>query len=68
MDVTLELHCDKCGSANLTMPETDEDESAIACNDCSETHGTFGTLKAELIACALAHSSQAQRRALNNLP
>jgi DNA-directed RNA polymerase subunit RPC12/RpoP len=68
MDITLELHCDQCGSANLTMPETDEEEAAIACNDCGEAHGTFGALKGELIACALAHSSQVQRKALDNLP
>ena len=68
MDVTVELHCEKCGSANLTLPPAEDETSAIVCNDCSEENGTLAELKADLFACALQQSSQALREGLERLP
>jgi transcription elongation factor Elf1 len=68
MDVTVELHCDHCGSANLTLPARGDDGGTIACNDCGERHGTLAELKEELLDCALAHSAAALREGLDRLP
>ena len=68
MDVSVDLHCDKCGSANLSLPARGEDEGAIACNDCGEAHGTLGELREELLDCALQRSSEALRGGLDRLP
>ncbi|HEX8644320.1 MAG TPA: hypothetical protein VF702_10465 [Allosphingosinicella sp.] len=67
MDVTVELHCDKCGSANLSLPARDDEAGAIACNDCGAGQGTLGELREELLACALQQSSQALREGLARL-
>lgn len=67
MDVSVELHCDKCGSANLSLPERDEDGAAIGCNDCGETHGTLAALRDELFACALEQSAERLREGLERL-
>lgn len=64
----VELHCDKCGSANLSLPAREEASAAIGCNDCGETHGTLAELEAELIACALEQSSEKLRKGLERLP
>jgi DNA-binding transcriptional LysR family regulator len=61
MDVTVELHCDQCGSANLTLPAPADESSAIACNDCRAEHGTLAELRQELLDCALAQSAEALR-------
>ena len=63
MDVTVELHCDRCGSANLSLP-AEGAAAAISCNDCGEGHGTIDELKDELLACARRHSSEALREGL----
>ena len=68
MDITVELHCDKCGSANLSLPAADGDGDAIACNDCGETHGTLAGLREDLFACALERSSQKLREGLERTP
>jgi uncharacterized Zn finger protein (UPF0148 family) len=60
MDVTVEIHCDKCGSANLSFPAQGA-AGEIACNDCGERHGTLEALADELIACARRHSAEALR-------
>ena len=68
MDVTVELHCEKCGSANLSLPPQDDDASAIACNDCGEDNGTLAELRDELFACALQQGAEAKREELDRLP
>jgi hypothetical protein len=67
MDVTVELHCDKCGSANLSLPAREDEAGAIACNDCGVGHGTLAELREELLACALQQSSEALRDGLTRL-
>lgn len=64
MDVTVELHCDRCGSANLAFPE-DEAAGEIACNDCGEKQGGLAELAEELMRCARAHSAGALREGLD---
>jgi hypothetical protein len=61
MDITVELHCDLCGSANLSFPPVEDTMSEIACNDCGERHGSVADLKEELVACAVRHSAEAMR-------
>lgn len=68
MDVSVELHCDRCGSAHLTFPAEGEDDGAIGCNDCGAPLGTMAALKAELEACARAHSAEQLRRDLDKIP
>ena len=61
MDVTVELHCDKCGSANLSLPPPERVTSAIACNDCGADHGSLDALHQELIASAQRLSANVLR-------
>jgi hypothetical protein len=68
MDVSVELHCDRCGSANLTLPAPSDGGGTILCNDCGADHGTLDQLRAELEARALEQSAQALRRDLDKLP
>lgn len=68
MDISLELHCDQCGSANLSLPAGGEDSGAITCNDCGEDLGTFGGLRQELARQALTQSAEALRSKLDTLP
>ena len=67
MDVSVELHCDMCGSANLSLPAAGDETGEIACNDCGERHGTLAGLREELLACALRHSAEALRSDLDRL-
>ena len=66
MDVSVEIHCDKCGSANLSFPPGDDDPAPIACNDCGEAQGTVAELRDALMACAREHSAEALRSRLGN--
>lgn len=68
MDVTVELHCDKCGSANLSLPPPDRPTAVIACNDCGADQGSLDSLHQELIACAHRLSAQALRAGLDERP
>lgn len=68
MDISVELHCDKCGSANLSLPAADDGAGAIACNDCGERHGTVAELKDALFACAVEQSAEKLREGLERLP
>ena len=61
MDVSVEIHCEACGSANYSLPSGDGDDAPIRCNDCGADQGTFGELKAALVAQALAQSAEALR-------
>lgn len=63
----VELHCDKCGSANLSLPAREDEDAAIGCNDCGEPQGTLAELQEELLACALAQSSEKLREGLDRL-
>ena len=67
MDVSVEIHCEACGSANYSLPGGADDEAPIFCNDCGAAQGTLGALKAALIAQAIAQSAEALRRDLDRL-
>jgi len=70
MDVSVEIHCEACGSANYSLEGFAGDvaeEAPIRCNDCGADQGTLGALKAALIAQAIAQSAEALRRDLDRL-
>ena len=67
MDVSVEIHCSGCGSANYSLPAGEGDEAPVDCNDCGRRLGTIGELKAEMFAQALAHSAEALRRDLERI-
>jgi uncharacterized Zn finger protein len=67
MDITVELHCDKCGSANLSLPPREDESSTATCNDCGEANGTLAELREELFACALQQGAEAKREELDRL-
>jgi hypothetical protein len=60
MDISLELHCEHCGSANYSLPDSEAD-GQIGCNDCGRDLGTVAELRADLIACVEAQSARALR-------
>ena len=64
MEVTVEIHCAACGSANYSLPEGETDDAPVDCNDCGRRLGTIGELKAEMFDQALGHSAEALRRDL----
>ena len=65
MDVTVEIHCGTCGSANYSLPGGMADEAVLVCNDCSARLGSIAELKQELIAQAFGRSAEALRRQLD---
>lgn len=67
MDVSVEINCDICGSANYSLPADAADEGMILCNDCGADQGSLGQLKAALIACVAEQSAEALRRKLETL-
>ena len=67
MDVSVEIHCEACGSANYALPEGGGDDAPIRCNDCGAEQGSVAELKASLIAQALRQSADALRRGLDKL-
>lgn len=67
MDVTVEIHCEACGSANYSLPDGAGEESPIRCNDCGADQGSLAELKAALAGQALAQSAETVRRALDRL-
>ena len=67
MDVSVEIHCAACGSANYSLPDGEGDDAAVNCNDCGRRLGSIGELKAEMLAQALAHSAEALRRDLERM-
>ena len=67
MDVSVEIHCAGCGSANYSLPRGGGDEAPVRCNDCGRTLGTVADLKAELLAQVTAHSAEALRAELERL-
>jgi hypothetical protein len=67
MDVSVEIHCETCGSANYSLPGSHEDGGAIRCNDCGAPQGTIGELRAALLEQVFGHSAEALRRDLDRL-
>jgi uncharacterized Zn finger protein len=67
MDVSVEIYCEACGSANYSLGEGGADEARIHCNDCGTDQGSAAELKAALDAYVLAHSAEALRRGLDKL-
>ena len=67
MDVSVEIHCETCGSANYSLPGGMEDAAPIRCNDCGAPQGTIGELRATLLELVLDHSAEALRRDLDRL-
>lgn len=64
MDVSVEIHCAACGSANYSLPDGEGDDAPVDCNDCGRRLGTIADLKAEMLAQALVHSAEALRKDL----
>lgn len=64
MDVSVEIHCAGCGSANYSLPDGAGDDAAVLCNDCGRRLGSIGDLKAEMMEQLLSHSAEALRRDL----
>jgi uncharacterized Zn finger protein len=67
MDVSVEIHCDRCGSANYSLPAGAGDEAVVRCNDCGVHLGTMAALKAELVRQVADHSAEQLRRGLDRL-
>ena len=67
MDVSVEINCEVCGSANYSLPAGDADGGAVRCNDCGAEQGSLGELKAALLERVLVHSAETQRRRLEAL-
>jgi hypothetical protein len=67
MDVSVEINCENCGSANYSLPAGEADAGAVLCNDCGADQGSLGELKATLAERVLDHSAEAQRRRLEIL-
>jgi uncharacterized Zn finger protein len=65
MDVSVEIHCSKCGSANYSLPGSASAEACLSCNDCGASVATLGQLQEELMAQVIAHSSESLRSRLN---
>jgi hypothetical protein len=61
VDVSVEINCEICGSANYSLPAGEADDGKLLCNDCGADQGTLGELKEALLARAVAHSGEALR-------
>lgn len=66
MDVSVEIHCESCGSANYSL-DGDGEGAHLRCNDCGADQGSVGALRAALGEAALAQSAEARRRGLGPL-
>jgi hypothetical protein len=67
MDISLEIHCETCGSANYSLPGGSGEDAPILCLDCGADQGSVGALKAELVARALGQSAESLRLDLERL-
>lgn len=67
MDVSVEINCEACGSANYSLPRGEADDSAIRCNDCGTDQGSLGELKAAMAARVLDQSAEVRRSKLETL-
>ncbi len=64
MDVTVEIHCGACGSANYSLPAGAAPAGRVKCNDCGRDLGGLDELQAEMLAQAIGRSAEALRREL----
>lgn len=62
MDISLEIHCDLCGSANYSLG--DGADARLTCNDCGTDLGSICDLRAEAENLARSQSAEALRRGL----
>ena len=67
MDVSVEIHCEACGSANYSLPDGDGDAAPIRCNDCGADQGTAGELRQLLNQEVVNHSAEALRQNLDRV-
>ena len=67
MDVSVEINCEICGSANYSLPAGEADGGNVLCNDCGADQGSLGELKAALAERVIEHSAEALRRRLDAL-
>lgn len=67
MDVSVEIHCAACGSANYSLPGGFDAASPVRCNDCGRELGTVAELQSETMAQITAHSAEARRAELERL-
>ncbi len=67
MDLTVEIHCEACGSANYSLADGAGDAAPISCNDCGAPQGTIGELRAAMLQQVIDHSAEALRRDLDRL-
>jgi hypothetical protein len=68
MDVSVEIHCELCGSANYSIGAGAGDDAPIQCNDCGADQGTLGELKDALAQQALDQSAESLRGRLGDVP
>ncbi len=62
MDVTVEMHCSQCGSANYSLTGGTKPEALIHCNDCGREMGSVGALHDELLDRIVANEAAVLRR------
>jgi hypothetical protein len=62
MDVSVEINCELCGSANYSLPVSGADADIVLCNDCGAGQGSLGELKAALLESVVEQSAEALRR------
>lgn len=67
MDVSVEIHCESCGSANYSLPGGTGEDAPILCNDCGAEQGSVAELRAALAAQALDQSAESLRRDVERL-
>lgn len=68
MDVSVEIHCEACGSANYSLPGSESDDAIVRCNDCGADQGSIGQLKAALVQQILDQSAESLRQGFDRLP
>jgi hypothetical protein len=62
VDVSVEINCELCGSANYSLPAGAADDGSVLCNDCGADQGSLGALKAALLDRVAEQSAEALRR------
>ena len=67
MDVSVEINCEICGSANYSLPAGGADAGEVLCNDCGAGQGSLGELKAALLDRVIEHSAEKLRSRLEAL-
>lgn len=62
MDVSVEINCELCGSANYSLPAGEAAAGTLVCNDCGAAQGSLAELQAALMESVVARSAEALRR------